>query len=119
MTGTHGAVSTPVQVTLCVLIGGNGPTVTDRVLEYGDGWIPGVQKDLDELQRRIAELRTRAVEMGKPRPYVARVYARIDRFERYAEMDVDHVIVGIDPQAGTEEAMEEIDRVAQAAQAIG
>ena len=105
----------PIQKPLPVLIGGNGPTVTDRVLEYGDGWIPGVQKDLDELQRRIAELRARATELGKPRPYVALVYARIDRFERYADMEVDQVIVGIDPQAGTEQALEEIHQMAQAA----
>jgi probable F420-dependent oxidoreductase len=42
-----------------VLIGGNGPKVLDRVLAYGDGWMPNM-KDLGELARRIAELRERA-----------------------------------------------------------
>ena len=40
-----------------VLIGGDGPTVLDRVLEYGDGWMPN-HRDADP--GRIAELRDRA-----------------------------------------------------------
>ena len=40
-----------------VLIGGGGPTVLDRVLEYGDGWMPN-HRDADP--GRIAELRDRA-----------------------------------------------------------
>jgi probable F420-dependent oxidoreductase len=41
-----------------VLIGGGGPTVLDRVLEYGDGWFP--QWRDENLFERIAELRARA-----------------------------------------------------------
>jgi probable F420-dependent oxidoreductase len=41
-----------------VLIGGGGPTVLDRVLEYGDGWFP--QWHDRDLFDRIAELRARA-----------------------------------------------------------
>jgi probable F420-dependent oxidoreductase len=41
-----------------VLIGGNGPTVLDRVLEYGDGWFP--QWHDQDLIPRIAELTARA-----------------------------------------------------------
>src|SRR4051812_37363450 len=44
-----------------VLVGGNGPGVLDRVLEYGDGWFP-TYNDHDLLSR-IAELRARA---GRP-----------------------------------------------------
>jgi probable F420-dependent oxidoreductase len=42
-----------------VLVGGNGPKVLDRVLRYGDGWMPNM-RDLSELGPRIAELRERA-----------------------------------------------------------
>jgi probable F420-dependent oxidoreductase len=42
-----------------VLVGGNGPKVLDRVLNYADGWMPNM-KDLSELAPRIAELRERA-----------------------------------------------------------
>jgi probable F420-dependent oxidoreductase len=42
-----------------VLIGGNGPRVLDRVLRYGDGWMPNM-RDVSTLGPRIAELRERA-----------------------------------------------------------
>jgi probable F420-dependent oxidoreductase len=41
-----------------VLIGGGGPTVLDRVIEYGDGWFP--QWHDRDLLGRIAELKARA-----------------------------------------------------------
>jgi alkanesulfonate monooxygenase SsuD/methylene tetrahydromethanopterin reductase-like flavin-dependent oxidoreductase (luciferase family) len=40
-----------------VLIGGTGPTVLDRVLAFGDGWLPGYD---DAIFDRISELRSRA-----------------------------------------------------------
>ncbi|WP_305788147.1 LLM class F420-dependent oxidoreductase [Symbioplanes lichenis] len=42
-----------------VLVGGDGPTVLDRVLEYGDGWFPNYTRN-PALFDRIAELRARA-----------------------------------------------------------
>src|SRR5215218_354189 len=42
-----------------VLVGGNGKTVLDRVLAYGDAWIPNYGQPPDLLER-IAELRERA-----------------------------------------------------------
>ena len=41
-----------------VFIGGNGPRVEDRVLRYGDGWMPNM-KELETLQPRIEALRER------------------------------------------------------------
>jgi len=41
-----------------ILIGGGGPTVLDRVLEYADGWFP--QWHDQNVLYRIAELRARA-----------------------------------------------------------
>ena len=38
-------------------MGGNGPTVLDRVLEYGDAWMP---TDGSGVAARIGELRERA-----------------------------------------------------------
>jgi probable F420-dependent oxidoreductase len=40
-----------------VLVGGNGPTVHDRVLEYGDAWMPNHGAG---IAARIGELRARA-----------------------------------------------------------
>ena len=42
-----------------VLIGGNGPRVEDRVLRYGDGWMPNM-KELETLKPRIEALDERA-----------------------------------------------------------
>ena len=42
-----------------VLIGGNGPKVEDRVLRYGDGWLPNM-KETETLKPRIDALRERA-----------------------------------------------------------
>jgi probable F420-dependent oxidoreductase len=53
-----------------VLVGGNGPTVLDRVLAVGDAWFPnygrgGVLERADELQRR-ADRRIDMMVMGVP-----------------------------------------------------
>lgn len=48
-----------------VLIGGNGRTVEDRVIRYGDGWIPGLRDDDAEMLHRIAALRERAEAAGR------------------------------------------------------
>jgi probable F420-dependent oxidoreductase len=45
-----------------VLVGGNGDRVLDRVLRYGDGWIPNREPRLAE---RIAELQSRAADAGR------------------------------------------------------
>ena len=57
-----------------IMVGGNGPKTLDRVLEYGDGWMPTYQLGLDEIARRITELERRAAEAGRDRIPVS-VYA--------------------------------------------
>jgi probable F420-dependent oxidoreductase len=42
-----------------VLVGGNGPTVLDRVLAYGDAWFPNFARGGDIIER-AGELRNRA-----------------------------------------------------------
>jgi probable F420-dependent oxidoreductase len=49
-----------------VLIGGNGPTVFDRVLEYGDGWAPNLVGPPESLVADITELRRRGNDAGRP-----------------------------------------------------
>lgn len=48
-----------------VLIGGNGPRALDRVLAYGDEWLPICLWDFDGVLARIGELRRRAEEAGR------------------------------------------------------
>ena len=47
-----------------VLIGGNDPRNLERVLQYGDGWIPNT-RNLPRLVEAMGELRRRAAEAGR------------------------------------------------------
>lgn len=55
-----------------VLVGGNGPTVLDRVLRFGDAWMPNYVGDPHDLIERARELWSRAdrpldvIVMGVP-----------------------------------------------------
>jgi probable F420-dependent oxidoreductase len=48
-----------------VLVGGVGEKVLDRVLAYGDEWIPNRVRSPEELAPRIEELQRRAEEAGR------------------------------------------------------
>jgi probable F420-dependent oxidoreductase len=50
-----------------VLVGGLGEKVYDRVVAYGDEWIPNRVKSPEELGERIAELQRRAEAAGRQR----------------------------------------------------
>ncbi len=49
-----------------ILVGGNGPQVLDRVLAFGDEWMPN-RMSIEDLAARIAELGVRASDMGRDR----------------------------------------------------
>ena len=74
-----------------VLVGGTGEKVLDRVLRYGDGWIPN-DPDLDRTARRIGELRERA---GR-RMHVTYHGATTDNLDRLREMGVDRALIVIE-----------------------
>jgi probable F420-dependent oxidoreductase len=46
-----------------VIVGGNGPGVLDRVLEYGDGWMPNANRG--RVREGMAELARRAEKAGR------------------------------------------------------
>ncbi len=71
-----------------VFLGGNGPLVEDRVVRYGDGWLPSV-REIDTLPSRIAALRERA---GRhvPVTYVGATPATLDRL---AAAGVDRALI--------------------------
>ena len=69
-----------------VLVGGNGPHVLDRVLAFGDEWMPNRVKD-EEIIPRFEELASPSEAEGRdPIPITVagmmRDPARIERFER-------------------------------------
>ena len=50
-----------------VLVGGVGEKVLDRVVAYGDQWMPNRVRDPEQLGERIAELERRAEAAGRER----------------------------------------------------
>jgi probable F420-dependent oxidoreductase len=71
-----------------VYVGGNGPRVEDRVLRYGDGWMPNMP-DVDELARRVAALRDRA-ERHVPVIYYGALAENLAQVEAAG---VDHALI--------------------------
>jgi probable F420-dependent oxidoreductase len=106
----------PVQDPLPVYVAGNAEQVLDRVLRFGDHWMPNREWD---LETRIPELRRRAAEAGKPRPEVTYFGAEIDRAmaERLASAGVDRILLHL-PPAGPEAVEAAVDRAAGIAAAL-
>jgi probable F420-dependent oxidoreductase len=98
-----------------VLIGGEGPTVLDRVLSHADGWMPRSVPgdDVEALGRRIAELRGRAADAGRGHIGVTVFGAAPDRavLDEYEGAGVDRVLYSL-PDAGEAEVLRTLDDLA-------
>jgi alkanesulfonate monooxygenase SsuD/methylene tetrahydromethanopterin reductase-like flavin-dependent oxidoreductase (luciferase family) len=83
-----------------VLVGGNGPRVLDRVLAFGDEWMPNRTSD-EVLIARIGELQARAAEAGRERIPVT-VMGMAPDAARVATLDaagVDRVVFWLPPES--------------------
>src|SRR3954454_20572044 len=58
-------VSSPGRPHPPVIVGGSGAGTLDRVLDYGDEWMPISGRDQQDLEERIAELQRKAEERGR------------------------------------------------------
>jgi probable F420-dependent oxidoreductase len=85
-----------------VVVGGDGATTLDRVVEYGDGWMPIIRPGGPApFPERIAELRRRCEEAGRPPlPITAWSSRRIDEadLEEHRRQGVERVIVMLPPR---------------------
>jgi probable F420-dependent oxidoreductase len=91
-----------------VLVGGNGDTVLDRVLDFGDAWMPN---HADNVIERIGELRRRAEEAGREIPVIVMgAPTDVAALERYAEAGVQRVLFWL-PSAGRELVERSLDEV--------
>jgi probable F420-dependent oxidoreductase len=95
-----------------VIVGGTGEKVLDRVLEYGDVWMPNRIAQLSPLRDRVAELRERA---GRRVPVTYYGADPTDEFvEQLAAADVDRALLQL-PDAGTDEVLPLVERYAELA----
>lgn len=103
-----------------VLVGGGGPGVLNRVLDYGDGWMPFRDGSDDwsssnfastdpepfeeELAARIIELNKRAAELGRPPVPVTLFNAKAqeEAIRRYAAMGITRCIFWLPSLPGRE-----------------
>lgn len=79
-------------------IGGAGPTVVDRVLRHGGGWMP-IHGRVPDLPRRVTQLRERAVSEGRGHVSVSVFGARprADVLSELAGVGVDRCIFWLPP----------------------
>ncbi|MFE1318190.1 LLM class F420-dependent oxidoreductase [Kitasatospora phosalacinea] len=87
-----------------VLVGGSGPRVARRVLDFGDEWMPHAGMPLDELSGRIAELRRAGRAVGRAHVPVTVFGAEPDPagLEGLREVGVDRVVLYAPPADGAE-----------------
>jgi probable F420-dependent oxidoreductase len=77
-----------------ILLGGTGPTVFRRVLQYADGWLP-TPLPLDRLVAGVAELRRLAEEQGRATVSVTApmVDPALEDLDRAEAAGVDRVLI--------------------------
>jgi probable F420-dependent oxidoreductase len=66
-----------------IIVGGNGARVLERVVAFGDEWMPNRIEDPGELARRISELGELAAAAGRERPPIG-LYAAPAKAEEVA-----------------------------------
>jgi probable F420-dependent oxidoreductase len=82
-----------------VLVGGNGRTVYDRVLAYGDAWLPNRIGDDEKIMARVAKMRRLGEEAGRgPIPTTLQL-APLEPalLERYEEAGVSRALYMLRP----------------------
>jgi probable F420-dependent oxidoreductase len=95
-----------------VLIGGAGEKVLDRVIEFGDGWLPQPRAEKD-VAGRMAELRRRAEDAGREvtiTPFDSR--SRPEFVEEMRAAGADGCVFWIPPE-GRDETERRLDRIAE------
>ena len=95
-----------------VIVGGNGEKVLDRVVAYGDGWMPNRIKAEDFIAR-LDDLRRRAADAGRD-PIPVTVYGasrKPEVLEEWAEHGVTRAVYWL-PSADAGEVERRVDEAA-------
>jgi probable F420-dependent oxidoreductase len=93
-----------------VILGGSGPKILERVVRYGDGWMP----NRGQVVERIPELQRLAEAAGRgPIPVTTYPRATAEDIERFAQAGVERCIFYVPPD-GRDAALaklEELERL--------
>jgi len=99
-----------------VIIGGDGATTFDRVVEYGDGWMPIMRPKTNPLER-IPELRERLKKAGRdPKTAPVSIFFAPPKKEVLSTLEaagVERAIFGL-PSEGREAVLPRLDAYAAA-----
>jgi probable F420-dependent oxidoreductase len=92
-----------------VLVGGNGKRVLDRVLEYGDVWMPNHGRG--PIEERIATLQQRAAAQGRSNipVWVFGCPPHPEAVEQYIKAGVAECLFAL-PSAGADELLPRLDQ---------
>ena len=105
-----------------VIIGGDGPGTLPRVVEYGDGWMPGGRgaPEPEYLAGRMAELAELARAAGRgPIPVTAwAVPAEPRQIARYQDLGIARCVFRL-PTGGADEILPALKEYASLARQIG
>jgi alkanesulfonate monooxygenase SsuD/methylene tetrahydromethanopterin reductase-like flavin-dependent oxidoreductase (luciferase family) len=98
-----------------VLVGGNGRTVYDRVLAYGDGWFPNRIGDDDKIIARVEKLQRLGEEAGRgPIPVTMQLAPRDPAMlERYEKAGVTRAVYML-PAAERDEQLQKLQQYTEA-----
>jgi alkanesulfonate monooxygenase SsuD/methylene tetrahydromethanopterin reductase-like flavin-dependent oxidoreductase (luciferase family) len=83
-----------------ILMGGDGPTTLDRVIEYCDGWMP-IGHPRTDLPSKIAALRRQAERAGRDSKSLSvtvfRAAPERTVLDEYTKAGVERVVFGLPP----------------------
>ncbi|MCO5970892.1 LLM class F420-dependent oxidoreductase [Actinoallomurus soli] len=92
-----------------VLVGGWGPKTFDRVLDYGDGWMP-IAEDPARIAEGVRELRERAGRRIPVTVYAAP--AKKEAVDALIAAEVDEILLYL-PTKPADETLSRLDRMAE------
>jgi probable F420-dependent oxidoreductase len=102
-----------------VLVGGNGARIVERVAEFGDEWMPNVNRVGDALPERIRDLQRLAADRGRdPVPVTGYgVRPAEDHLTAMAELGIHRAVLYL-PSVGDDESRSLLDDYARLVSAV-
>jgi probable F420-dependent oxidoreductase len=102
-----------------IIVGGDGPHTFQRIIEYGDEWMPIPGRSQTPLDQKMAELNRLAAEAGRGPIPVTLFGVRPDpaTIDRYQQMGVNRLIFGL-PSADADRVLPLLERCAEATKSI-